>query len=224
VHVPFTQDENLHLPSVISTPRFQTYLTSTAQDRVKALELYQWNLEISAAFMIPLQVCEVSTRNGILTAIETAYGLNWHQSQTFKNSLPKNGYYKPYRDFEKTSANLVQRHQLSPGKIVAELKFVFWEYMMTARHDTRLWRPYFNLCFPNIQAPWPSARANVRDRIETVRGLRNRIAHHEPIFSRPLAAEYAHIIELIDWRNPTAATWVQKIQNVTTLLAAKPIP
>jgi hypothetical protein len=33
--------------------------------REKALELYAWNLDISSALIVPLQVCEVAVRNGI---------------------------------------------------------------------------------------------------------------------------------------------------------------
>ena len=35
-------------------------------DTEDALKLYQWNLEVSAAFIVPFQMCEVAARNGVI--------------------------------------------------------------------------------------------------------------------------------------------------------------
>lgn len=56
----FSANEIAELPRVISTPRFATYLQATGGDAKAALSLYLWNLEISAAFLVPLQLCEVA--------------------------------------------------------------------------------------------------------------------------------------------------------------------
>lgn len=45
----FTPAELHELPSVISAPRFATYLQATGNDRARALGLYKWNLDLSAA-------------------------------------------------------------------------------------------------------------------------------------------------------------------------------
>src|SRR3546814_16856784 len=57
--LPFSQDELHELPTVISAPRFATYLQAMGNDREKALALYEWNLDLSSALIVPLQVCEV---------------------------------------------------------------------------------------------------------------------------------------------------------------------
>ena len=41
-----------------------------------------------------------------------------------------------------------------------------------------------------------------------LRDLRNRIAHHEPIFARELASEYQTIIEVIGWMCGDTRSWV----------------
>src|SRR6056297_3297342 len=71
---PFTADEEHHLPNVLSAPRFATYLRETGNDRTRALHLYHWNLQVSAAFMVPLHVLEVALRNAIVEAIEAVHG------------------------------------------------------------------------------------------------------------------------------------------------------
>lgn len=57
---------------------------------------------------------------------------------------------------------------------------------------------------------------------ELVRGLRNRIAHHEPVFQRNLDADYARIERLVGWRCPRTKTWMNEIDMVRELLKVKP--
>jgi hypothetical protein len=91
-----------------------------------------------------------------------------------------------------------------PGRIVAELPFGFWERLLThgppgkLNYEMALWRPALPRAFPNSRR----RRVDVHKPIPTLRDLRNRIAHHEPIFGRPLAAEYQTILEVTDWIRP----------------------
>ncbi len=225
--MPFTPDEKRDLPDIISIPRFATYLNATNNDVSTALSLYQWNLEVSAAFIVPLQVCEVATRNGVVVALEKQYGADWHTSQGFTQSLPRPRYgYNPHSDFRNTSSKLQRNQALTAGKIVAELKFAFWETMLTRRHDQRLWTPYFMDSFPHadLAVSVYEARLKAHDYLEKVRKLRNRIAHHEPIFLRDIQGEYDRILDIIRWRSPVSADWVDKVQEVTALNQNKPIP
>ena len=65
-------------------------------------------------------------------------------------------------------------------------------------------------------------RAKAYNDLRTIRTLRNRIAHHEPIFARNPAADYAMVRELIEWRSPIAAAWVDQKQAVLGLIPKKP--
>lgn len=66
-----------------------TYLQAKRNDREKALELYEWNLDVSSALIVPLQVCEVAVRHGIAEAIEAVHGANWPWNNGFIRSLPR---------------------------------------------------------------------------------------------------------------------------------------
>jgi hypothetical protein len=215
----FTTDEIAHLPAVLSAPRFATYLTETSGDVEAALELYRWNLEVSAAFVVPLQICEVSVRNSIVTAIEHVNGPNWPWDKGFEITLrnPPVGY-SPRRDL------ISQRYLPTPGKIVAELKFVFWEKMLTHGHDRAIWNSQFMQVFPNADGTKSvqALRAEGFDALAKIRGLRNRIAHHEPIFRRNIQDEYDRIRNVIYWTNAVAADWVDKIQKVSAMIGTKP--
>ena len=43
--------------------------------------------------------------------------------------------------------------------------------------------------------------------MERLHLLRNRIAHHEPIFRRDLARDHAQLLELIGWMCADRQTW-----------------
>lgn len=219
--MPFTNDEIQTLPSILSAPRFATYLSATNGDKVAALELYLWNLELSAAFLVPLQICEVSVRNSIVSAIEAVYGPNWPWERGFEISLRD-----PDRAYSPRQDLIGLRRLPTSGKIVAELKFVFWEKMLTRSHDAVMWNPYFRLAFPNADQhkTVQQLRAEGHETLFKIRDLRNRIAHHEPIFKRSIHQEYNRIRAIISWSNPTAAAWVDKIQNVLPLASCGPTP
>lgn len=218
----FSTDELRELPGVISAPRFATYLRAAGNDPAKALTLYQWNLDISAALITPLHICEVAIRNGVAEAIAMVHGENWPWSEGFLISLPvpKRG-----RDYNpaKNLRSVASQHGTA-GKVVAELKFAFWERLFTKGQDDRLWKPYFRECFPGApdEPPVSKLRQTAHENLVTIRRLRNRIAHHEPIFSRNIAEEYAHICEMIGWRNQVAVAWVGRVQTITALIAIKP--
>ncbi len=217
--VPFTHDEIHNLPSVLSAPRFATYLAAKGGDKAAALELYLWNLELSAALLVPLQICEVGVRNSIVSAIERVYGPNWPWERGFEISLRN-----PTRAYSPRQDLISLRRLPTSGKIVAELKFAFWEKMLTLSHDAAIWNPYFRLAFPNTnpRKTVQELRAEGYNSLSKIRDLRNRIAHHEPIFNRPIRQEYDRILTIISWSNPVAATWVDKIQNVLPLNVRRP--
>lgn len=217
----FSQDELHHLPNVLSAPRFATYLQTCQNDREDALQLYLWNLKVSAALMVPLHVVEVTLRNAVVEAIETVHGGTWPWSAGFLRSLPnpKRPHYSPQSDL----ALLGRKHPTS-GKIIADLKFVFWERMLTKRHDERLWAQQFATIFSN--APTDRSMSELRQEVHTyvneVRELRNRIAHHEPIFSRDLRAVLGRMDTIVRWRNRETADWMEKVNGTSQLLNSDP--
>ena len=220
--MPFSPAELQDLPGVISAPRFATYLQAMGNNRKNALELYEWNLDVSSAFIVPLQVCEVAVRNGIAEAIEAVHGANWPRANGFIRSLPrpkKKFHYNPAYDLQICDRNLP-----TTGKIIAELKFAFWENIFTVGQDGRIWNAHFRTFFPGapVTQTIPNCRAQAYNDLQHIRKLRNRIAHHEPIFTRNLADDYQRIHDMIAWRSPTAAAWMDGKQTVMTLIAQKP--
>ncbi|ORJ18591.1 hypothetical protein BS639_24515 [Rouxiella silvae] len=192
-----------------------------AQQTEKALRLYMWNAQVSAAFFVPLHVCEVIMRNAISEVLETVYGTRWPWSIGFERSLPIPPHgYKPKDDLING-----RRNQPTTGKVIPELKFVFWQKLLTGRFDTRLWNNNMMTVFPHAAAQGMTVaqlRQSLYNDLETVRKLRNRIAHHEPIISRNLEDDFATIKRIIRYRCQHSLEWMLNNQMLLPLLTLKP--
>lgn len=199
---PFTTQQILDLEAVLSPPRFGTYLREAGGDRHKAMDLYCWNTDISAAFYVMLQFCELAIRNGAVEAVEAVFGPNWHLNRGFAYTLPvlRGGRgYQPRDDIQACAVRLP-----TAGKVVAELKFAFWQHLFVRGQQARIWDTHLAHAFPGYDKTLTPAQARARmfDHIEKIRRLRNRIAHHEPIFARNLREDRDRIRQIIDWRRP----------------------
>lgn len=185
-----------------------------------ALALYAWNAQVSAAFMVPLHICEVAIRNAVSDALERVYGPAWPWSPGFERSLPAPAYgYNAKQDLLS-----VRRRFPTTGKVIPELKFIFWQTMFTSRFDRRLWNPHLLTVLPHLDATKsvPQLRGAIFADLEALRLVRNRIAHHEPIFVRNLAADFQKIQELVAFRCQATEAWMLKHQQAQALIAAKP--
>lgn len=180
-----------------------------------AINLYIWNFQISGAFMAPLHICEVVVRNAISEAIEAKYGPSWPWSRGFEQSLPS---------LAKKELSKERNNKNTTGKVIPELKLVFWEKMLTSRHDDRIWKPCLAQVFPEVDSTKAvsSLRYEISQDLQEIRGLRNRIAHHEPIFKRNLTDDFNRIARLIACRCSDTEQWMKEHQEVKNLLAQKP--
>ncbi|MFD9664873.1 hypothetical protein ACFWAY_25155 [Rhodococcus sp. NPDC059968] len=219
--MPFAKPTNeAAIRRVLSAPRSSTYVAATGGDTTKAVDLYGWNARISAALMLPSHFAEVSTRNAVSDALSTVYGPQWPWDNTFEQSLPSpNGRpFNPQRDLRET-----RRREPTTGKVIAELKFAFWQGMFTARHDVRIWNHQILTLFPNASGMTAEQlRRRIYDDLEAIRKLRNRIAHHEPIFSRNLGDDLMRILELIELRSTPTADWVFAMEEASNVLGERP--
>ncbi len=66
-----------NLCNVFSRPRFSTYLKATNYDKLKALELYKLNLQLSEALYPLLSVFEITLRNRVVNVLFKYYGSTW---------------------------------------------------------------------------------------------------------------------------------------------------
>lgn len=202
----------------LSVVRLSTFEQAT-KTLPQALELYQWNMQVSAAFLPCLQLCEVVTRNSVAQVLTFRHGNRWAWERGYIGTLPnpKKGYN------QREALNKATLGTTDINNVIPELNFAFWQMMFTSRHDSQLWLPYLAQICPNANTKnIPQLRGEIYKELEIIRSLRNRIAHHEPIFKRNLKQDYERILKLIRYQSTDTADWLDQSQMVTELLGKKP--
>lgn len=189
-----------------------------------AIRLYQWNAEIAGALWPVMHVFEVAVRNAISEVITEVHGPTWTHESSFHNKLPNpNGrnIYNPRRDIIHQS----RKHQHA-GKVIPELKMIFWERMLTSRHDNDFWGLHLRTGFPNAPAvAFQATRGQLREKFESVRRIRNRLGHHESV-SDPqrfsLNEVFENMMTVLAWRDEAIADWVYSFETVQQTLQKRP--
>lgn len=206
----------------LSLPRFQTYLAARHGVYEDAMDLYEWNAKISNALFFPMHVCEVAIRNAVSEAIGKVHGPNWPYSRAFQQTLPdlRGPTFNPRNELKK----IATKHPGAPGKVIADLKFIFWETMFTQRFCTQIWHKSIHNVLPYASANIPAATpvmlvSHVHTRLGKIRGIRNRIAHHEPIFSENLSQILDASKELVHLRCKSTHAWLQQSESVSLYLS-----
>jgi hypothetical protein len=199
---------------------FDVAATAAGVGDSEALRLYEWNAELSSSLLLPLHLFEVVLRNAIHEALTMTYQEQWPWNGRFVNSVPmKHGYYEPRKDVQKNA-----RKYSTTGKVIPEMKFVFWEHMLTSRYDRALWEPLLTTVFPAIPCP-SGVNIAVRDLakdVGTVRSIRNRVAHHEPIFYRDIKGVLEAVERVGSYRAAEVGRWVSQLHTVRRVLSQKP--
>jgi hypothetical protein len=182
----------------LSSDRLQPYRKSVGGDSERAIRLYEQNTLLAESLYGILQGLEIALRNSIHAQLAASFARPdwWNAVQL-----------KPEQAMMLRSAeDSLQRvgKPLDPSRIVAELSFGFWAGLTGPRYID-LWRNHLVKIFPRR----PVQRADVQLRLNSIRKLRNRIAHHEPILSRPLQKDVNQIFDTLSWISPVTARWVR---------------
>lgn len=190
---------------VVSEARFKPYLSASANRAPKALRLYAQNIAASAEMYAWLGFLEVSLRNALISTL-----MPKQPNEGFDPLISVWGQLTPLAKstYEKAQRRLIaQGKQVNLSGVLTELPFSFWRYLLSSRYQNSIWRSNLRFAFPGM---WPTNRRIVYKALENAVLLRNRIAHHEPIFRRQLVADLAQIQQVIGWISPEALIWAKK--------------
>lgn len=200
--------------SALSISRISTYENASARLNSSALDLYAWNAKVSGALLMPLHICEVTIRNAVSDVLDSSHK-DWIQSDGFKKRLPD--YFK--NDLTKAIDKAKRKNCIDrKGQVIAELTFGFWQHLFTKNYNS-MWNTNLSLAFPNGSYSSPH---DVYQDLEKIRKLRNRIAHHEPIFKRRLNDDLNVILKIVNFRCAETANWIKHHEEVTNVLKMKP--
>ena len=219
------------LAASLSPERLSTYLRAVRGDREKALRLHTWNTAVSAAFYGPLQGLEVALRNAMHRQLGRCYGAHWYDNPAARLDVG-------CRDRIAAAKEKVVRdgHPVAPSRVLASLSFGFWIALLgsggrvdstgrKADYEMTLWRPALRGAFPFRT---PLTRKQAHGPLDDLRKLRNRIAHHEPIFARRLSRTrllplLAALRELLPWERRPRVERVLPPPEVPRPLPRRPL-
>lgn len=178
----------------VSLARFKTYLDYCGGDARGAIELYCCNARLSQAIYLPLQIWEISLRNKLNDFLVWKYGHDWpYDTRRAVRNLQFNDQ-KRLREAKERQERERKRSPVPTNAIVADLSAGFWVSLLTMSYDVPFsWRYNLGRIFPH-KTPY---RADAAKQCECLLALRNRVAHHEPIFHLPLVERHADITAIV---------------------------
>ena len=141
--VNLMSNDPVHVARHLSMERFETYLSATKGDFEIALGLYEWNISLSGALFEAIAIFEVVIRNEIDSSLSL-----WAESsgQDWLDLILFDG--KGQLDIAK--ARLRAGAGATHGKVIAELNFGFWRFLVAKRYLHKIWIPGLNSAFPNL--------------------------------------------------------------------------
>jgi hypothetical protein len=206
----YSTDALSNLRDTISRARLSPYVQAAKGDLALAISLYEYNTLLSQGLYGVLQPLEIAFRNSLHRILGQGIGLDWYKRAPLRTAA--------LESINEAEKKILRRSEtVTPGRIVGELNFGFWTFLISSEYEKDLWVPHLHKAFPHLYKP---DREKVFRRFKAIKGLRNEIAHHDPILARNLDQDYANIIESLDWICPTTAAWVQSI-NIFTRHARK---
>lgn len=189
---------NLARIQALSHARLSNYRSFFgATDDVQALALYQWNEELSACLFRTISLVEVVLRNQFHRAFSLRYGaVGGHGSKDWYEHVAlapiARNKIKDVTHFKQGAHQLPRIPAPSPDDVVSGLTFGFWPHLLDLKKDALHrnidWGPILLDVLPGHRQRQAShwAKQKHQDelfaRLDLCNGLRNRIAHHEPIW------------------------------------------
>lgn len=221
---------------MLSDVRIEAYRTNPNEHDLDLLALYVWNLALGESLYPVLQSFEIALRNTLNNAIGSVEGIRWYDSPDVLIN--------PWARTKVTEAkqNLQREGKpLDPGRVVASLEFGVWTHLLNREYEQGpnrpptqrpLWPRLTRTAFPYLPGT-VRGRHDISRRFNAIRRLRNRVFHHEPIWSGrrvnpnqvvPLATQHAEVLEAIGWISPELAATVCLLDRFPAVHAAGTAP
>lgn len=210
--------EAVHL--TLSQSRLTPYLVASGGDLAHALDLYSWNLRVAAAFFVDLGTVEVVLRNSI----------DNHLTARFQTSSVSEPWFKTIvfstvgeAQVEKALKSVSQKPDVlqSHDDVISQLTLGFWKNLLAKRYQATLW-PTMKNAFLNDPNQLEQKREMIFSVVEQMNFLRNRIAHHEPIFNRDLTKQHASMFEFLGSMSLETRLWAESISQTMSVISDRP--
>jgi hypothetical protein len=204
------------LETFLGPARLATYLNAADGDLGRATDLYLWVTELSGALHAQLSFVELAVRNAIDPRLAA-----WNAAQGFPSDWTSDGGAAPLL-YELLGSQLqtarkwagkeaAERHPMHPrhgsgvthDDVVAQLMFGAWVKVVrpisaaeSPKRQTQLWAAVLHEAFPRALAS-DSGRVTIGNQLETLRRLRNRVAHHDNLLEVEVRHRLNGILSLL---------------------------
>lgn len=205
------------LERLFSAERLSTYIAHCGGDFAVAVEMYRWNAAITATFWEPIGHLEVALRNSLddrLAARHRRLGRPGSWLDDPAGELPG----RARLDIAGARDRVRQKgKRASDGQTISELSFGFWRFLIT-RKLTGLW--------PDLASGFPHAPDRRRETVEAplsrLHVFRNRLAHHQRVWSHAPEERYEDLLVLAGYIAPALPAWIEVTSKVRETLAVRP--
>jgi hypothetical protein len=197
----------------LSAARYEPFLAGSGGDHKRALELYDWHAEISAACFGMVHYFEVLVRN----TIDGVLGEGQPQQPIKDTWLMDFDVLQPegIKQVIVAVERLEKGKGITRGRVVAGVSFGFWAGLFS-NHYEELWRHQLRYAFPHGSI----MRKNLTQRMRLLQRFRNRVAHHDCLLGQDIGARADDMLLIASWIDPKAAAWLEERSRVHALLAA----
>ncbi|WP_419916084.1 hypothetical protein [Candidatus Poriferisodalis sp.] len=211
------------LAQLVTSERLHQYLAAANGDHQVATALYDWNVAASGALLEDFARLEVVLRNAFDRSL---HRLCSQRGWTQPWYLQRHWFPGETNDAIGRARQHVRNGGRSEthGRVIAALTFGFWRSLCAKRYLTTLWVPALasSLSGHPERGNVRTIRAGADQRMRSLNDLRNRIAHHEPVFGRDLTADREHMRELMSWVSPAALAWFDSATRTEAMLDQLP--
>lgn len=178
-------------------------------DLEAAIRLYELNGRLSAAFYEPLQGLEVTVRNAIDEQLRASFGEDWTSLE--KIQLQQQQINDVYQAINDASGDDKDEHDYTHGDVIANLRFGFWVGLLNPKNEVEVWRKSLFRAFPH--RPKGVERKAIQGALNSIRRLRNRVAHHCRIIHRNLVEDHTTILNVAGWVCPDTRDWIASLST-----------
>lgn len=209
-----------------TAPRLHNYLMECKGDKGKAILLYRWNSELSAAFWESIGYLEVAFRNRIdhqLTVRHLEHGRTGHwifddYFELGRDRTVSGNHRQPYLEINAAINRVLNNgKELSAGQIISEMSFGFW-HQLVSKKQLYLW-PDIVTGFPRLQG---RSQGLITDLTQSIRATRNRIGHHHRIWAGDVDKNYLDLLTLAGFIDEDLREWISMRSAVSEVLARRP--
>jgi hypothetical protein len=212
--------------NIMTPARMGRYVMACDGNTRKAMTLYRKNLQLTQELFTVIGCFEVALRNAIDAAITPTLGDDWLKTASAPGGVFDTPKCRITRDNIREAIDKL--HVYSHQKLVAELGFGFWRFMFAQNQFNATGRVLLKV-FPSKPTSSPANQYNntyILNQLAQLNGIRNRMAHHEPICFSPqqsvknttYARQHYHLIlQLFQWMQIDEAALLYGLDHIHSI-------